>query len=98
MEKLKRQMQQQEIQAALFPIKSYEDLCRRWRESLGYVVVRAAYNYTLPDLVEYTHRCLGDDPRRRYTEYEAMLVRIFAALDQAGVKRLLDLAEQIATL
>ena len=86
-----------EVQKALFPIKDYDDLRRRWQESLGYAVVRAAYNFTMPDLVEYTHRCLGGDTRSRYTAYEALLVRILATLDWSGVKNILDLAERIST-
>lgn len=85
-----------EVNKALFPIKSYADFCRRWQESLGYSVVRTAYNYSLPDLIEYTHRCLGGDTRSRFAEYEALLTRIFGALEQARVQNLVDLANRAA--
>ena len=87
-----------DVQKALLPIKSYQDLCLRWQESLGYMVVRTAYNFSVSELVEYTHRCLGGDTRSRYAEYEAMLVRILNEMDRVGVQNILYLAEKIAVL
>lgn len=86
-----------EVNRVLSPTKSYAELCLRWQESLSYTVIRAAYNFTMPEINDYLHRLLGGDARARYTGYEALLTPIFAALDQAGVKKLLDLAEQVFT-
>ena len=85
------------VHQELIPIKGYEDLCARWQVSLGHGVVRAAYNFTLPELSAHTQRCLGGDTRGRYASYEARLGRIFAALEQAGVRDVLDLMEQTRT-
>jgi len=57
----------------MYPIKDYEDLCRRWRESFTYAFVREAFNFTMPELAHYTQLVLGGDPRGRYTEYALML-------------------------
>ena len=34
-----------EVQKALVPMKDYDDLARRLRESFGYAFVRAAFNF-----------------------------------------------------
>jgi hypothetical protein len=86
-----------EVEKALIPIKNFQDLGRRWQESLAYPFVRAAYNFSMPKLSDYTHRCLGGDARGRYDEYEALLARIIIALDLAGVKDVLDLSERATT-
>ncbi len=86
-----------EIKKAIFPLKDYEDLCRRWQVSFSYPFVRETFNFSMPELVTYTQLGLGGDPRGRYTGYASMLVIIFTELHQAGVQDLLDLKVRVET-
>jgi hypothetical protein len=86
-----------EVQQALYPIKDYEDLCRRFRESFAYPFVHQTFNFTIPELIDYTERLLGGDSRHRYTEYQARLVDVFSSLHQSGAKDVLELVSQTET-
>ena len=74
-----------EVNQALSPIKDYEDLFRRLRESFAYPFVSENYNFSMPELANYTQRLLGGDSRRRYVEYVTWLTRVLTELHQAGV-------------
>src|SRR4030042_3452432 len=80
-----------EVQKALVPIKDYEDLCRRLSVSFGYPFVINSFNFTMPELVDYSQKILGGDSRGRYGDYLSKLTSIFSELHQAGVKNVLDL-------
>jgi len=80
-----------DVQKALVPIKDYEDLCQRLKVSFGYPFVINVFNFTMPELVDYTHRILGGDSRGRYTEYSSKLTGVFSELNHAGVESMLDL-------
>jgi hypothetical protein len=84
-----------DVQKSISPIKSYEVLCQRWQESLSYSFVRRVFNKTMPGLADYTRLSVGGDPQHRYDEYAAHLVYTFAALQQAGVRDLLDLFSRV---
>ena len=84
-----------EVQKKLSPIKDYDDLCRRLQASFSYPFVRQTFNFSLPELSNYTHKLLGGDSRGRYTDYESLLVSILSDLHHADVQNLLDLKEQI---
>jgi hypothetical protein len=86
-----------EVQRVLIPIKDYEDLCRRLRESFAHSFVRDTFNFTIPELVNYTRKLLGGDTRGRFTEYASQLIRIFTELHQAAVQNVLNLKERIET-
>jgi hypothetical protein len=86
-----------EVNRALSPIKGYEDLTRRLRESFAYSFVHEAYNFTMPKLIDYTQRLLGGDARGRYVEYTALLTNTLTELDQAGVVNIQDLVAKIET-
>ncbi len=85
-----------EVQRELSPIKDYEDLCQRLGESFSYSFVCNTFNYSLPELINYTQRLLGGDSRGRYIEYASKLIRIFSALHAAGIETVLDLKERTA--
>ena len=87
----------EEVQRTISPIKDYEDLCRRLRESFAYSFVSDAFNFSLPDLVNYTRQLLEGDSRHRYTEYASRLVKIITELQEAGVQNVLDLKSRVAT-
>lgn len=87
----------EEVKKAIYPIKDYEALSRRWQESFAYAFVRTAYNMTMPDLATYTHLLLNGDPRGRYTDYAALLLRTCTALQQADVQNVLDLLAKVET-
>jgi hypothetical protein len=80
-----------EVQKVLSPIKDYEDCCHRLSVSFGYPFVSRTFNFTMPQLVDYTERLLGGDSRRRYTDYLSQLLGILAELHQAGVENVLSL-------
>jgi len=86
-----------EVDKALYPVKDYEDLCRRLRGSFAYPFVREKFNLSMPELVSYTQLLLGGDSRGRYAEYTTRLVGILAALHQAGVLNMLDLMARAET-
>ena len=72
-------------------------MVKRWQEALAFEFVRSAYNYSLPALLDYTHRCLGEDTRGRFGDYESRLSAILTALQECGVRDVLDLAERTST-
>jgi hypothetical protein len=80
-----------DVQKELLPIKDYEDLSQRLKVSFGYPFVIHFFNYSMPELVDYTRRILGGDSRGRYTEYSSKLIGVFSELHHAGVERMLDL-------
>jgi hypothetical protein len=86
-----------EVQKALTPIKDYEDLCHRFQVSFGYSFVYVKFNYTIPQLKDYTQKLLLGDSRNRYVEYHNRLNGIMKHLDQAGVQFVIDLKDQTAT-
>jgi hypothetical protein len=71
----------------LSPLKDYEDLCRRFQVSFSYPFVLQSFNFTLIDMIDYTHKLLGADSRGRYTEYETLLVRDFCRAPRRRSKR-----------
>ncbi len=81
--------------ASFSPIKGYADLCRRWNETYNYPFAREVFNYTMPQLAEFTRQGVGGDLRHRYEEYTAILVALFDRLNQARVKDVLALKERI---
>jgi hypothetical protein len=86
-----------EVQKVLVPIKDYEDLCHRLRESFEYPFVRHAFNFTMPELADYSEKLLGSDARGRYTDYLSQLTGIFSALHQAGVENVINLKSCVET-
>lgn len=84
-----------EFNKVLSPIRDYDDLCNRWQASFSYPFVQQTFNFTVPVLEKYTHSLLGGDSRNRYTDYEAMLVRILNELHQAGVENVINLTEKV---
>jgi hypothetical protein len=86
-----------EVQKMLVPIKDYENLCQRLRESFEYQFVRHAFNFTMPELADYSEKLLGGDSRGRYTDYLSQLTGIFSALHQAGVENVIDLKARVET-
>jgi len=86
-----------EVQKALLPVKDYEDLSRRLQESFAYPFIRQTFNFTMPGLVDSTRLILGGDARGRYTEYASKLTRILTELHQAGVPNILDLLSRVGT-
>jgi len=86
-----------EMKNLLSPLKDYEDLCRRFRVSFSYPFVRQSFNFTLIDMIDYTHKLLGADSRGRYTEYETLLVRIFTELQRAGIRDILEFTGRTAS-
>ena len=86
-----------EVQRALSPIKDYEDLSRRMQISFAYPFVRETFNFTLPELVEYTRLSVGGDPRGRYNDYAERLTGILSELQRAKVSDLLELVSRTQT-
>ncbi len=86
-----------EVQKVLPPIKDYEDLCGRLNASFGYPFVVNSFNFTMPELADYSQKLLGGDSRGRYTDYLSELFSIFSKLHQAGVEDVLDLKERVGT-
>ncbi len=85
-----------EVQKIIVPVKDYEDLCRRFRVSFGFSFVVSKFNFTMPQLSDYTKKLLFGDTRGRYTEYNSKLIDIITQLDQAGVHDVLELTEKTA--
>jgi hypothetical protein len=83
------------VNRTLSPIKDFEDLSRRLQASFGYPFVRETFNFSMPQLVDYSQRLLGGDSRGRYTGYLARLVDILAELDHAGVTDLQGLITHV---
>jgi hypothetical protein len=86
-----------EVHKELFPIKNYEDVCQRMRISFGYTFIHRAYNFTLPELVSYTHRLLQGDPRGRYEVYAGRLLEIIHKLQEARVADTVELVNRTAS-
>jgi hypothetical protein len=79
------------------PLKDYEDLCSRFRKSFAYPFVCETFNFTMPELVDFTRLLLGGDSRGRYAEYMSELITILTELHQAGVRNILDLIARLDT-
>jgi hypothetical protein len=75
-----------EMQKVLYPIKNYETLRQDLRRSFAFSVIRQAYNFPLPDLINYTTLLLGGDERGRYDEWLSILIDTLSELNQAGLK------------
>lgn len=86
-----------ELQKEMYPIRSYEDLSRRWKEAVEYAFVRKYFNFSMTAMADYALRLLGGDTRNRYAEWMNALISTFSQLDKAGVKDLLDLVQQVNT-
>jgi hypothetical protein len=86
-----------EVQRVISPVKDYEDLCHRFQVSFSFPFVSATFNFTMPQLLDYTQRLLLGDSRGRYIEYNAILTQIMNRLDQAGIRDVLDLTQRTAT-
>jgi hypothetical protein len=86
-----------EINKSVIPIKGYEDLYRRMHTSFEYPFVGNKFNFSLPQLIDYTKLGVGGDPQGRYTEYASNLIRIFTELHKAGVQNTLDLMALVET-
>ncbi len=86
-----------EVQKAIFPIKNYDELCQRLKESFGYRFVHDAYNFSLPELGNYTQKLLGGDPRGRYSVYNARLKSIISRLNRFGTENLIGLKDHTAS-
>jgi hypothetical protein len=86
-----------EVEKALSPLKDYEDCCRRFEEAFAYSFICEVFNYPMPDMIDYTQKLLLGDSRGRYVEYNARLVAVMHAIDQAGVRDVRDLAGRSAS-
>jgi Domain of unknown function (DUF4332) len=86
-----------EVQRALSPIKDYDDLCHRFQVSFSFSFVKTTFNFTMPQLIDYTQKLLLGDSRGRYNEYNAMLIQIMNRMDQAGVGDVLNLNQRTAS-
>ena len=90
-------IQWEDLRAALYPIQSYDDLSRRGREAFAYRFVNECFNFSMPEMVNYVQRMLGEDLRGRYDAWCKDLVRIFHRMGEAGVSDVRDLLEQVDT-
>ncbi len=86
-----------EVQRALYPMKDYEDLCKRLKVSFSFPFVCNSFNFSMQKLQEYVEKLLGGDSRERYGDYMEKLSSIIAKLNQAGLADLLSLVEQTAS-
>ncbi|OGN93275.1 MAG: hypothetical protein A2Z71_11600 [Chloroflexi bacterium RBG_13_50_21] len=86
-----------EVQKIILPIKDYEDLCRRLQESFAFPFVHQTFNFSMPQLIDYTQKLLGGDARGRYTEYASGLIKLITDLYQAGVQNVVELKERTAS-
>jgi len=86
-----------EMQKEMYPIKDYDALRQRWQDAFSYSFVCETYNFTMPEIADYTQRLLGEDPRKRYEEYSQKLVETFNQLHQASVRDIMDLVAQVDT-
>ncbi len=85
------------VQKAIFPIKNFDDVCQRLRESFGYWFVHDAYNFSLPELSNYTQNLLGGDPRGRYSIYNSRLKSTISGLYTFGIENLVSLKDHTAS-
>jgi hypothetical protein len=86
-----------EVQKDLSPLKDYEDCCRRFSEAFSYSFVCKCFNYSMPEMIDYTQKLLLGDARGRYVDYNAQLVAILSALDQANIQGVQDLATKTSS-
>lgn len=84
----------QQLEKDLSPIKNYKDLCKRFNGSFSYPCIRNTFDFSIPALIDYTHRLLGGDSRRRYKEYEAKITQGLTKLTQASCESVFDLTRQ----
>ena len=87
-----------ELRKVMYPTRTYEDLRKKWRDSIAYACVRKAYNLSMPEMADYTRRLLGEDTKNRYAEWLAILTVTFEHLEEAGVQDVLDLIREVDTL
>jgi len=90
-------IQREDLRAALYPMQSYDDLSRRGREAFAYRFINECFNYTMPEMVNYVGRVLGEDLHGRYDAWCKDLVRTFHRMEEAGVSDVRDLVEQVDT-
>ena len=86
-----------EVKKALYPIKDYAELIQRLQKSFSYPFVGETFNFSMPDLTDYTQRLLAGDGRGRYNEYANRLTAILTELHQTGVRDLQDLIARAET-
>lgn len=86
-----------EMQKEMYPIKDYDALRQRWQDAFSYSFVCETYNFTMPEIADYTQRLLGGDTRNRYDEYSQRLIKTFNQLHQARVHDIKGLVAQIDT-
>jgi hypothetical protein len=85
----------QQLEKDLSPIKNYKDLCKRFNGSLSYPFICNTFDFSIPAMIDYTHRLLGGDSRGRYKEYEAKITQGLNKVAQAGCESVFDLIWQI---
>ena len=86
-----------EMQKEMHPIKDYDTLHRRLQDAFNYSFVCEAYNFSMPEIADYTRRLLGGDSRNRYQEYSQKLIETFNHLHHADVRDIIDLIAKINT-
>jgi hypothetical protein len=84
----------QQLEKDLSPIKNYKDLCKRFNRSFSYPFIRKTFDFSIPAMIDYTHRLLGGDSRGRYKEYEARITQGLTKLYQAGCESVFNLTRQ----
>jgi hypothetical protein len=84
----------QQLEKDLSPIKNYKDLCKRFNRSFSYPFIRKTFDFSIPAMIDYTHRLLGGDSRGRYKEYEARITQGLTKLNQAGCESVFNLTRQ----
>jgi hypothetical protein len=86
-----------EVQQAIYPNKSYEDMYHKLRDTLSYQFIQEAYNFSLLELQEYTQKLLGGDPGRRYAGYNSRMIGVLNELHQAGLTSVNELKNRTAS-
>jgi hypothetical protein len=86
-----------EMQKEMYPIKDYDALRQRWQYAFSYSFVCETYNFTMPEISDYTQRLMGGDTRNRYEDYSQRLIETFIQLHQARVRDIMDLVMQVDT-
>ena len=85
----------QAVSRIVSPVKNYEVLIQDLTESFAYDFIRQAFDYSMPELVEYTRRGLGSDPREAYRESAARVIAGFETLEAVGIISVLDLLAKV---
>jgi len=85
------------MQKAIYPIPSYEELSRQCREVMKYPFFHQCFNYSMREMADYTRRLLGEDIRNRYADWCQALVGTCHRLEQAQVRDIVELLEQVNT-